>query len=163
MSHADFRTVSVVDTDASAITPWDISGAAWISIGATCSQALAEVSFRVVYLDEFGSMTGCSPEIVCTAGSGKPDFAGQWIGTPSQDLPNNTCNLIHASSWWGFTNVAGCHDSRYMDVSHAVIRSAGAWLRSSLRCAWIFIRRIRAGMRVNQTQVSASLAIGLQP
>jgi hypothetical protein len=63
---------------------WTITGAAWVSLGATCSVAGGSVTFRLVCTDIDGAPTTCSPPLSWTSSPGPADFGALWLGTPSE-------------------------------------------------------------------------------
>jgi hypothetical protein len=79
------NTVSVPDVDATKLAYWTITGAVWITIGGLCSQAGGSLVYRLIFTEEHGILTGVSPPVTLTAGTGGPDWGTQWLGTPSSD------------------------------------------------------------------------------
>ncbi len=78
----DRRRVTAVDPDASQVPSWTISGAVWVSIGATCAQSSGSITFRLVFCDANGNLTGVAPPFTMTSGSGPADWGSAWLGTP---------------------------------------------------------------------------------
>jgi hypothetical protein len=79
--------VSAVDPDASAVDAWTITGAVWVSIGATCAVASGSLTFRLVFTDLEDNVTGVSPSYTMTSSSQISDFGNSWLGTPQPDSP----------------------------------------------------------------------------
>jgi hypothetical protein len=89
---ASNRIITEPDTDASQVETWTITGAAWVSIGATCSTAGGSITFRVVFTDVAGNLTGVSPSYTLTTTSTLADWGPVWLGTPTPDTPLPTVN-----------------------------------------------------------------------
>jgi hypothetical protein len=79
------RTVTAPDADASELPFWVIKGAAWCSIGASCTTANQSITYRLVFADLEGNLCGVSPPVTLTSGAGAADWGGAWLGTPAGD------------------------------------------------------------------------------
>jgi hypothetical protein len=80
------RTVSAIDADGSVVTPWPITGAVWISLGATCATASGAIAFRLICTDDTGVVTGVTRQFGFTSAAGAPDWGAVWLGTPASDF-----------------------------------------------------------------------------
>lgn len=87
------RTVSAPDADGSVLTRWSISKTMWLTIGGLCSIPSGLLSYRLLFFDYGGNLTGCSPNLELMAASGAADFGTQWIGTPL-----NETNILVSST-----------------------------------------------------------------
>lgn len=85
------RTISAVDTDATKVPYWPITGALWISLGATANAPGSAITFRLLFFDCAGNLTGCMPTTTYTAAAGGADAGAAWIGTPTDPVPSNVC------------------------------------------------------------------------
>jgi hypothetical protein len=86
------RQVTAADSTAIGLPVWSIGKAVWLSVGGLCSVAGGRVTYRLIQLDGNGNLTGCSPVITLTAGTGSPDFGAQWIGIPASDPVVTVCS-----------------------------------------------------------------------
>ncbi len=77
------RTIKSADTDATQVPSWTITGAVWVSIGATCAQASGNLTFRLVFSDSNHNLTGVSPPFTLTSSAGPADWGSVWLGTPT--------------------------------------------------------------------------------
>jgi hypothetical protein len=76
------RFCTVKDADASVLPPWSVTGAVWMSLGGHCSTAGGSITFRLVFSDTEGNLTGVSGPFTLTAATGAPDWGAAWLGTP---------------------------------------------------------------------------------
>ncbi len=79
------RVCFQVDHDGTAIPCWPITGAVWVSVGATCATAGGSLGFRLVFCDTEGNLTGVSPVFTVTCSSGPADWGSAWLGTPTAE------------------------------------------------------------------------------
>jgi hypothetical protein len=83
--------VDAPDADATKLPYWPITGGVWAMIGATCSQAGGSITYRLIFTDAAGVLTGVAPPITLVAATGPPDFGSEWLGTPNQPPCVNIC------------------------------------------------------------------------
>lgn len=70
------------DPDASQLDYWPITGAVWATIGTTCTAAGHAMTYRLIFTDTTGTITGVSPPCTVTSAAGPADFGTVWLGTP---------------------------------------------------------------------------------
>lgn len=87
------HVINAIDPDASRVDPWLITGAVWVSLGATCDTANGSVTFRLVFSDDDDNMTGVSPSYTLTSSSKTSDWGEEWLGTPQPDSPLPTLSV----------------------------------------------------------------------
>jgi hypothetical protein len=85
------RVVTAADVDGSQIPKWAVTGAAWMSMGATCSIANGVLTGRLLFTDSFGNVTGTMGPVTFNTASGPADFGALWLGTPDQAMAPNVC------------------------------------------------------------------------
>jgi len=85
------NVVAACDSDATMLPYWPITGGVWAMIGATCNQASGSITYRLIFTDACGVLTGVTAPMTLTSSPGPADFGSEWLGTPNQEPCVNIC------------------------------------------------------------------------
>jgi hypothetical protein len=81
MPGTPYRTITTPDADATSLPMILATGAAAISVGATCSIVGCQLTYRVLSFDPGGNVVGSTEQILLKT-RGNPELPAKFIGVP---------------------------------------------------------------------------------